>query len=531
MEKTDWASMDDDQLRSVVESGYSQNLSASTMLANAEAAGISRDRAMGLLGATSLPPVAPAPATSPLPTPPPPPAASKYSDTELTSFIDAGRRNSGLTNEAMLSSAVDSGIDSDRAMGLLGMRADEVPPVTQEETVSPQEHAVTQEETVSPQEEHDWQSYDDTTLRTFIESGRDQMMTDEEMYMNAIDVGIDGNRAARLLGIAPPLPTGYVQGLDNPYIPRTIAQGSSYLTPETSSVDQLNTMIDSNSPYMQSAANRAREAASASGMLGSTMAIEAAERARIDAAGPFALQDAQTATLFQQQEQAADTVATRDLWQNEFEAERDLWQNEFETERTALQHEFDMIRETYVQTVGSDNIDRQIAGNLEQTIVQMDADGVRSIGDNLTKLSQQLSVDRTNISTNSDLSDEDKVLALADLDADYNRNVANLTAIYSASISTGDFTWSTEDSLDAGGEEVVPISDAVTNSSEAVTSSGWDIDDHAYGQLQLVADAAPQRTNYPDDFLYNLAYSAYLERYPGIEDFMEDPPSFYAALR
>jgi len=512
MEKTDWASMDDDQLRSVVESGYSQNLSASTMLANAEAAGISRDRAMGLLGATSLPPVAPAPATSPLPTPPPPPAASSYSDTELTSFIDAGRINSGLTNEAMLSSAVDSGIDSDRAMGLLGMRADEVPPVTQEETVS-------------PQEEHDWQSYDDTTLRTFIESGRDQMMTDEEMYMNAIDVGIDGNRAARLLGIAPPLPTGYVQGLDNPYIPRTIAQGSSYLTPETSSVDQLNTMIDSNSPYMQSAANRAREAASASGMLGSTMAIEAAERARIDAAGPFALQDAQTATLFQQQEQAAETVATRDLWQNEFEAERDLWQNEFEAERTALQHEFDMIRETYVQTVGSDNIDRQIAGNLEQTIVQMDADGVRSIGDNLTKLSQQLSVDRTNTSTNSDLSDEDKVLALADLDADYNRNVANLTAIYSASISTGDFTWSTEDSLDAGGEEA-----GITGETETSTS-GWDIDDYDYRELEGIASMAPQREEYPDDFLYDESYSQYLSQYPGIEDFIENPTAFYNVFR
>jgi len=280
----------------------------------------------------------------------------------------------------------------------------------------------------------------------------------------------------------------------NPYIPTEIQTGTSYLTPETSVADQMTGLLAEDSPWMQSITNRVQEEMSARGLLDSSIQTEATERARIDAAFQIASQDAQTATLFQQQQQAADTAATRDLWQNEY----------------------NMFKELIVQNILVGNIDREIAANLEQTVLQLDSENVRSLNDNLTKLSQQLSVDRTNISTNQDLNDDDKELALADLDADYNRNVANLTTGYSASISTGTFTWSVGDSVAAGGSE---------------TDSDWDIDDYSIGDLEEIANKEPQREDYPDDFLYDQAYSRYLAQYPGIEDFMENPLLFYGPAR
>jgi len=138
----------------------------------------------------------------------------------------------------------------------------------------------------------------------------------------------------------------------NPYIPTEIQTGTSYLTPETSVADQMTGLLAEDSPWMQSITNRVQEEMSARGLLDSSIQTEATERARIDAAFQIASQDAETATLFQQQQQAADTAATRDLWQNEY----------------------NMFKELIVQNILVGNIDREIAANLEQTVLQLDSE-------------------------------------------------------------------------------------------------------------------------------------------------------------
>ena len=81
-----------------------------------------------------------------------------------------------------------------------------------------------------------------------------------------------------------------------------------------SAAGRLNTMLGQDSPLMQSAALRGNQAAARRGMLNSSMGVESAQRAMIDAAAPIAMADAQ---MFGQQSMAntreANTWDTLDL--------------------------------------------------------------------------------------------------------------------------------------------------------------------------------------------------------------------------
>lgn len=80
---------------------------------------------------------------------------------------------------------------------------------------------------------------------------------------------------------------------------------------------QLNALTASNSPYLQQAADRARNEASARGMMFSTMAAGAGSRAAIDAALPIASQDATTYGRTASENMAAvnqDRLADQNMW-------------------------------------------------------------------------------------------------------------------------------------------------------------------------------------------------------------------------
>lgn len=66
------------------------------------------------------------------------------------------------------------------------------------------------------------------------------------------------------------------------------------VTPEETVSGQLNTLLAEDSPYIQSARNKALETGNARGLLNSSMVAGSGERAAIDAAAPIAAQDAST---------------------------------------------------------------------------------------------------------------------------------------------------------------------------------------------------------------------------------------------
>lgn len=75
-----------------------------------------------------------------------------------------------------------------------------------------------------------------------------------------------------------------------------------------STAGRLNSMLDSNSPLMRSAALRGKQAAGRMGLLNSTMAGEAMQKAMIDSAAPIAQTDAQ---LYSQQQLANMSEANK----------------------------------------------------------------------------------------------------------------------------------------------------------------------------------------------------------------------------
>ena len=98
--------------------------------------------------------------------------------------------------------------------------------------------------------------------------------------------------AAGTVGAAPtPAPPG--PGAQYKGVASSAGQGAQTAWNEDmSSAGRLNSMISSGSPLMQSAQTRGNQAAARRGLMGSSMGIEAAQKAMIDSAAPFATTDA-----------------------------------------------------------------------------------------------------------------------------------------------------------------------------------------------------------------------------------------------
>ena len=82
-------------------------------------------------------------------------------------------------------------------------------------------------------------------------------------------------------------------------------EGNSYITPEGTVAGQLESLLDSDSAYMTNAKRRADEKAASLGLLGSSMAVGASERAAVESALPIAQADAKTYATAQLAEQKA----------------------------------------------------------------------------------------------------------------------------------------------------------------------------------------------------------------------------------
>ncbi len=83
----------------------------------------------------------------------------------------------------------------------------------------------------------------------------------------------------------------------------TAISGESFITPATTVAGQLENILKRGSPLQDLTATRAREQANALGMMSSSAAVGAGERALIDSAMPIAQQDAESAARFVQAEQ------------------------------------------------------------------------------------------------------------------------------------------------------------------------------------------------------------------------------------
>ena len=102
--------------------------------------------------------------------------------------------------------------------------------------------------------------------------------------------------------------------------PKTVATGSNYITPESTVSQQLATILAQGSPLQSIAEDRSRQEAQRKGLLSSSMAVGAGQKALTESALPIAQQDAKT-------------YATSALSQQE--AQQRLGQTEFEGQLTS----------------------------------------------------------------------------------------------------------------------------------------------------------------------------------------------------
>lgn len=223
---------------------------------------------------------------------------------------------------------------------------------------------------------------------------------------------------------------------------QAIQPGSNYMDRSTTSADRLTNMIDENSPYIQSAVNYANEASSGRGRINSSYAAGAGTRAAIDAAAPFAQQDAQTAAQFNLQEQTAESQLVRDNAQNEA--------NALTASKLA---ETNLVREQLVQdaTMARLNVSNQHA--IDTALTNADAEATSNFNTVYGAMSQQLTQGLANI----DSSDIDNAQAAKDaLIAAFNHNVLGLINITNAGLGDYQIEWEPNTSIAAGGTTTDP---------------------------------------------------------------------------
>lgn len=101
----------------------------------------------------------------------------------------------------------------------------------------------------------------------------------------------------------------------------SITTGSEYLTPETRVSEQLTNLLASDSPYMKQVEAQSAERANQLGLLSSSMAVGAGQRAAIESALPIAQADASMAGQLQLGQQAAEYDISQDLISTQLNAD------------------------------------------------------------------------------------------------------------------------------------------------------------------------------------------------------------------
>ncbi len=276
-----------------------------------------------------------------------------------------------------------------------------------------------------------------------------------------------------------------------------IKSGSSYITPGVESINHLTNIIDKNSPYIQSAVNYEQDKMSNRGLINSSIRAGAETRAAIDAAAPFALKDAGTEALFQQQQQNAESQLTRDSAQNQYDLTKQKAVDAAALSRLNVQDTANLAREQLVQdsatgrqaSMNTANLAKQKAvdaaalsrlnvqdtanlakeqlvqdsatGRLNITnknrinaaLVTADAANTRNFNTTYGNMSQQLTQGLTSIDA-MDMSSSDKESSKNNLINNFNRNVHTLVNTTNAGLSKYKLKWDAVTSIKAGGDPV-----------------------------------------------------------------------------
>ena len=122
-----------------------------------------------------------------------------------------------------------------------------------------------------------------------------------------------------------------------------LKEGKSYIDAEGTVAGQLESLLDSDSAYMTNAKRRADERAASLGLLGSSMAVGASERAAIESALPIAQQDAKTFAESMLNEQKTANEMSRMKMESDLSAYAREHVYDIDTEKLKFSKQMDLI--------------------------------------------------------------------------------------------------------------------------------------------------------------------------------------------
>lgn len=219
---------------------------------------------------------------------------------------------------------------------------------------------------------------------------------------------------------------------------------SPYITPQATVSGQLLDLLGKDSPYLKQATTGAREEAQRMGLLGSSMAIGAAERERIRAALPIAQQDAQlygTSALDTQKTASESGLMTQSHTEN--------------LEALGVQADHQLRLEAYSQDAATKRSEMEMGFQANISNVEMDSQVRQQYLTSASDLGNQYNSDVGAILRSKDFeSDGARNLALDQIEQVYQNNLNFLS-----SAAGVDLTWTASGGDDTGvttGGGVIP---------------------------------------------------------------------------
>ena len=211
------------------------------------------------------------------------------------------------------------------------------------------------------------------------------------------------------------------------------------ITSDQTVAGRLDTLLDKNSPYIQSARASGMDYAASRGMINSSMAAGASEKSAIDAAAPIAAQDASTFAASGLSAQNANQQNTGMQYQSALKTIADA-QALFNS--TSLQEQQGQISSSLQAQKDAATAQLQTAlksMDINVDMAKIDSANRSSFVNAIGPVMQQYQSSFTNIQTQPDsvMSADAKATAIANLSAMYKPQIESLSNIYSYPLTWG----------------------------------------------------------------------------------------------
>lgn len=215
-----------------------------------------------------------------------------------------------------------------------------------------------------------------------------------------------------------------------PYVPGQAQSASGYIEPgmfqpgpESTVAGQMEGLLAKESPYMQAARTKGLEHANSRGLLNSSLAGEASQKAAIESALPIAQQDASTYSQaglskqeFDQDQAMVDiqAAASSQLSAQEAAQKKDL--ADFQETAATARHTAELAMNEKLKGMG------------------LASDETKAIGSSVTLLGQELVQQIASIQANPNLNTTAKTEIVSQITDTYQSNVNSIAAIYGVQI-------------------------------------------------------------------------------------------------